>query len=128
MIDLTLEETKRLLNEIVTEYGEDHVYTNPDGVVAGPPLNPGCLNVHVVGGEYKPGCIVGTLFHKAGVPLVDIPLSAGAYGTEGALRGGGILAASGNSVVLLATVQRLQDQGVPWGRAVREAIEEVSND
>lgn len=67
MIALTLERTKQLLAEAVAERGEEYVYKNErgqDGTFGD------CAYVHgSPSGGHSPGCIVGLVLHKAGVPL-----------------------------------------------------------
>lgn len=115
MIELTLARTKELLAEAVAEKGEDFVYVDEFGQQAD---ESGYVRCHYVHGD-QPGCIVGNVLHRAGVPLDEL----GAYEAQNA--GDlfqGLFVAEGEAVRLLNAVQSRQDLGVPWGEALRLAL------
>lgn len=115
MIELTLARTKEFLAEAVAEKGADFVYVNKYGDQAD---ESGDVTCHYVHGD-QPGCIVGNVLHRAGVPLdvlgeyeaqnVD-DLAAGLFTAEVGVRS------------LLLHVQSHQDAGIPWGEAVHLAL------
>lgn len=120
---LTYAKAKELLTEIVAEYGEDYAYTRIDD--EGP-----CYYVHRdESGEFVPGCIVGVLLHKMGFDLEWLmrctlgPVVSYLY-TIRLQRPDFSYEVKAES--LLIEVQVRQDRGVPWGQAVREALEMVS--
>lgn len=120
MIELTLDKTKELLTEAVAEKGAEYVYTNPEGVPGGSDSLANCYYVH----GSQPGCIVGHVLHKAGVPLETL--------TEHETRPAGFVLRSledfdldHNTLRLLDDVQERQDRGVPWGEAVQQALAEL---
>ena len=121
MIQLTLERTKQLLAEAVAEKGADYVYTTPDGEQGNEDVSPNCFYVH----GFQPGCIVGHVLHKAGVSLASLreEESNNASGVLSSLRPD--LPYEPGVDVLLNEAQQAQDQGVPWGEAVRLALQEV---
>lgn len=65
---LTLERAQTLLAEIVAEKGPDFKYVNPADSENADPGTFSCLYVH---GD-EPGCIVGVVLHRAGVPLTSL--------------------------------------------------------
>jgi hypothetical protein len=110
---LTYSRAVELLREVVAEAGEDFVYESP--------IEPKsrCLYVH----DGQPGCIVGHVFHRAGVSVEDLagvedwtPLDYEEvrqfcdWADEPARK-------------LLAAVQVQQDDCTPWGEALRRALE-----
>jgi hypothetical protein len=118
MIELTLARTKELLAEAVTLKGEDYVYVNRDGEQAGHDTS-----CHYVHGD-QPGCIVGHVLHRAGVSLADLSNYEGQGAEDPASQ---LTDAGGEVVRLLAFAQEHQDRGVPWGEAVRQALELVGS-
>lgn len=115
MTTLTLDLTNRLLDEIVAEFGEDHVYGNPVGTT--------CLYVHKVDGKQEPGCIVAQVLHKFGVPLATLMNYEGSAASDVVPE---VLPVEKKAGILLDWVQSRQDGGEPWGEAVRGAREELA--
>lgn len=124
MIELDLARTKELLAAAVAERGEDFVYITPDTDEESAPK---CLYVHEATGGLECGCIVGWVLHRAGVPLELLRQYEGSHATDvlDRLWDINVLAASLEAASLLHAVQGSQDDGSPWGEAVREALEEV---
>lgn len=120
---LTLERAKELAAEVVADMGAEYVYVNPSGIGAdgyGAPdhgdFDPDCYYVHAD----QPGCIVGHILHKHGVPLREL----GAFELEGASSVvAGLFNVSKLSPVAeyLSKLQVRQDEGATWGQALTDA-------
>ncbi len=107
------------LQAVVDEAGHDYRYTMRMGG-----MNNGgkaCFYVH----EGEPDCIVGRVLHRLGVPLDvlrandlagNLSVSAGAFSLEGSP-----VQPGREALTILATAQRLQDQGNTWGECLRVA-------
>lgn len=120
MIELTLDKTKELLAEAVAEKGAEYVYTNPEGQTGSSLGTVKCFYVH---GD-QPGCLVGHVLHKAEASLTDLA---------------GLEESAAEDVLsylydedyredvafLLSEAQGHQDNGVPWGEAVRRALADL---
>ena len=117
---LTLDLTNRLLDEVVAEFGEDHVYVKP---VDPEQVSPDCLYVHEVDGKQEPGCIVAQVLHKFGVPLDKLVFFEGVASFAAVHK---IVSIEKKADILLDRVQSRQDLGEPWGEAVRGAREELA--
>lgn len=121
-------EVTEAADEILREFGSSYVYRSC-------PTN-GCSYVHsgevTVSGELKkedvPGCIVGQILFRLGVPLASMKQ----YGSLTEYTRGRMLQEKGIELTdmafdFLTTVQYFQDQGsngwiaVAWGEAVRHA-------
>lgn len=64
---VTKEKVIELLREVVAEFGEDYLYKIPDGCDG---HDGRCLYVHTDDvGNRCPGCIVGQVLHRLGVPF-----------------------------------------------------------
>ena len=75
-------------------------------------------------GTRDASCLVGHVFQAWGV-LSDLPQifrHSSAIRAAGVLREKGVLVLTHKALVLLGSVQRLQDEGIPWGEAVQEAL------
>lgn len=121
MIVLTVAKVKELLAEAVALKGADYVYTTPDGLQGTPEDQPVCLYVH---GD-QPGCIVGHALYSAGISLARLREEE-RNDAEGVLRNlRHDLMYEEGVPSLLQDVQQAQDQGTPWGQAVRSAIAEL---
>lgn len=137
MIKLTEALVLDLLDEAVAEKGEDHLYSNPD--------DPGsCVYVHGVEtietyDEYEelidrefvptdnltPGCIVGNVLHRAGVPLETFLELGINHDTVAAvalynLSRHGVVEYSDRIEQILSSAQSRQDGNAPWGKAVAD--------
>lgn len=115
MIELTMTRTRKLLTEAVAEKGADYVYVNKDGKLAD---GTGEVECHYVHGD-QPGCIVGNVLHRAGVPL-DVLGEYEAQNIDHLSQS--LLTAEPRVKLLLNHIQAHQDVGVPWGEAVRLAL------
>lgn len=113
-ITVDAETVIRTLHEVALE-NPDYVYVKPD--LAGLP-NKNCLYSHVV----QPGCIVGHVLNRLGVPLADLDelderAFAGAYNVLPDV----LDVPLGQSDVFhaLSSAQAAQDNGNTWGEALR---------
>jgi hypothetical protein len=80
---------------------------------------------YVRGPHAAPACIVGQVYYQLGVDLSPL---VGFFGNPlGAASKVGI-ELGGEAEELLCDVQRLQDDGTPWGEAVSKAIAAMSED
>lgn len=121
-IDLSVENVAKALREAVEEKGADYCYINEAGEVANleNAIETQCQYVHTD----KPGCIVGNVLHRLGVPL-DI-LSR--YETRPAknvvesLYEQGILEFERKALDMLRYAQSYQDNGNSWGDAEVRAL------
>lgn len=112
---LTYERAKELLLQVI-EGREDYVYQNPN-----PEWPDSCYN-HWNG---KPSCLIGHAIAADGIDLV------GEVGDE--LDAAGAVRDSyrrweENAVRLWTKAQTRQDGGVPWGEAVKDAIEIIEGE
>lgn len=133
MIEITEALVLDLLNEAVAEKGEDHVYENPDApgmctyvhgyqTVAGPEGESETVQVEPL----TPGCIVGNVLHRAGIPLelfqqLEINDDTPADAALRHLADQGFLTYTGRAQSVLAVAQSHQDKYASWGAAVEAA-------
>jgi hypothetical protein len=116
--ELTLERVNQLLDQAVAERGADYVYVRPQASA-----DRRCLYSH---GD-SPGCIVGYVLHKLGVPLITLAQYEGMPARE-ILPVLGLVpfdpdlrtAEQTEIVFLLNRVQHAQDRHQTWGYAVTE--------
>ncbi|MFB7027161.1 MULTISPECIES: hypothetical protein [unclassified Streptomyces] len=84
-----------------------------------------CFYVHEAeDGTQEPGCIVGQVLHRLGVPLVALK-EAETLGASSAVQ----LTTQGVSrdvALFLRFVQRKQDRGSTWSEAVAEGLEDFN--
>jgi hypothetical protein len=134
-IILTVERTRELLAQAIADRGEGFVYREPLTDV-------GCLYWHDPrdpghstpyngidpydgrGEQGQPGCLVGYVFHAAGVAATELACRERRDATTLAtdLRNAGWLdSIDEDSVTLLSVAQGRQDDGEPWGLAVEYA-------
>ncbi|MFF1597704.1 hypothetical protein ACFVYV_09430 [Streptomyces mirabilis] len=122
-IKVTAETVLKTLREVVAERPE-HVYESPDNA---PKSNVSCYYVHgYADGVQVPGCVVGHVLNRLGVPLSELRLHEGesAYTLVGKLLR--VLDPEDQYEVeaVLSEVQYNQDGGQPWGRALEIATRE----
>ena len=127
MKNVTYQQTLEAMRAAVEEKGEKYVYQRPKNPhIPGDKLG-SCLNTSADGKE--PGCLVGNVFHRLGVPLewLFTPeiINNSAGGVISALRQREEYEFDEKSYKLLAEAQSLQDQGAPWGQALTNAISYV---
>ena len=111
---LTAEQVVQDLRELVAEYGENHVYSR-----AGQAL--GCRYFEDDG---SPSCGVGHVFAKHGVTLDDL---------VGINTGTAVLTVVADDVIdispegvrILDLFQSRQDEGIPWGPALDDALRDA---
>ena len=123
MIQITEESFVSALRAAVAEKGEDYVYTNPDGREAG---DDGEATCHYVHGD-QPGCLVGNVLHRLGVPLSVLELHEGgaAYEVMGRIRESGQLDFDLGVRGAAEMAQNRQDAGYSWGYAMEAALGEL---
>lgn len=114
-----------LLRAVVAEFGPEYVYVNASGQRAGQCHVGGktaidCSYVHGMDNDLRPGCLVGQVCHRHGVPLVVLQTYEGsAFGTFGEDAG----IANEDAQQILHAAQMAQDGGRPWGVALQRAEE-----
>ncbi|AWN05155.1 hypothetical protein SEA_VORVOLAKOS_75 [Streptomyces phage Vorvolakos] len=131
MIDIDIDRAKALVNELIAERGADYVYEKEGS---------SCKYVHGVGydedewgdGEENfskatPGCLVGAVLHKAGVPLESMGTYSrndeGSYDLIEHLTADELVHVSQEANNFLGNVQASQDAGAPWGLAAEKAAQ-----
>lgn len=103
--------------EALTKLAEE----NPSKVYKSPDELGQCLYVHRDDqGERIPGCIVGTVLNRLGVPLEELEKHEG-NGATAVIANAGIEGLSYDMVSFLRAVQRHQDSGYDWELAVAAA-------
>lgn len=107
------------LREVAAER-PDYVYTNEYGNRANGETT--CRYVHHADGpEAAPGCIVGHVLHRLGVPLESLAAREGGGAIAVAVRTlGAYISLSTRDALALA--QSNQDSGYPWGKSVDAAL------
>ena len=123
-LELTLEKAKSMVDDAIRDKGSDFVYKRMPGM--------DCKYVHegvvwdadieeYVSDEsvYEPGCIVGYVLHKAGIPLATLQGSEGNNAEEllDRLERHGLVKVETEAADFLNSVQDLQDSGNSWGSA-----------
>lgn len=117
MIALTFEEAILGLGHLVAEK-PDHKYEKPAGSTR-------CQYAH----DGEPGCIVGHLFYRRGVPLEtlhhwdEIEMSS-----IGALIHHGVVQVDRRTRALLTRVQGGQDNGMTWAGALLHGLDQDAKD
>jgi len=121
-IALSVESVAEALREAVEEKGADYVYTNEAGEVANleNAVEIQCQYVHTD----KPGCIVGNVLHRLGVPLYVLSdyETRPARSVVESLSGRGILEFERKALDMLRYAQSYQDNGNSWGDAEVRAL------
>jgi hypothetical protein len=138
MIEINLAEAKRLIAELVEEYGDDYVYPYQSCVNA----IKGGESIHLTLPDEETGslrehfavdtalCIVGKAMVKAGVPaeaLTSMPGGFASYKTLSGLRDKDYIKYSEAAAAYLRHAQYMQDSMESWGDAKRYADELSSN-
>lgn len=120
---ISLERAFTLLDEVVKEAGDGHVqdycaYAEKD-----------------VDGRLVPGCIVGRVLHKAGVPVEVLAEMDNSARTENKARDtefdtlvmseeySDAFTINTDAMIMLREAQRVQDCRKPWGEAAQQARE-----
>jgi hypothetical protein len=111
MIEVTTEQVYRTAREVVAEK-PDYVYINPMGARAGDGAN--CYYVH--GNE--PGCVVGAVLHRLGVPLEEL---ARFESTNGYIVSATLTNMEDRTASFLRKLQWYQDNGRNWLTALSDA-------
>lgn len=129
MIKLDYALAVSLLRQAVEDRGADYVYTGPDDERSSGDDIPCRYAHHGPDGELTPGCIVGYVLHAAGAPLRELHQYEGQHAAAllGGLRAARLIEITDRDLErvndLLGRAQRHQDRGVPWGAALRLALE-----
>jgi hypothetical protein len=136
--ELTRELAIQLLGQAVAERGPKYVYANPDAPgmctyvhgyksVLVDPENDDYESETVQDGPLTPGCVVGNVLHRFGVPLEvfaelnineDTPVATALSGLEA----NGHLNYTRGAQIVLSVAQNNQDQGCTWGASVEVAV------
>jgi hypothetical protein len=109
----------RVLDELLTEFGEDYVYPRTFRKSIDDLAN-GCK--YVKGGAAS--CLVGHVFNRLGVPIYNLEtLDKAAVDLDDTdvLEDLGITIADSDTAMYLTVMQSDQDNGTPWGKAVARA-------
>ncbi|MEU9708016.1 hypothetical protein AB0E21_05295 [Streptomyces sp. NPDC047967] len=115
LTSITDEKVTKVLKEVVAE-NPDRVYEAPDHQLADATTT--CFYVHtddLTEEPVAPGCLVGQVLHRLGVPLEHLWELEG-YDAHQAVAALG-LPVSGRTLQLLGQAQAHQDSGKTWGEA-----------
>lgn len=116
-MQITDEDVVRTLREVVAER-PGHVYARPEYLPAGD-NGLTCRYVHPSedGSTSEPGCLVGHVLHRLGVPLWALANHEGsdADNVVSALH----LPLTGRTKMILCVAQSYQDEGRTWGESLR---------
>lgn len=102
---LTPEIALNTLNDIVRDYGHDHVYVKPENAIQ-------CQYVE----HDTPGCIMAHLFTRLGIPLEKLSVYEGYPATDIAKEL--FISVPRESLTLISMAQMHQDNKISWGRSV----------
>lgn len=123
MITATDEQVIDVMRAVVAEVGPGFVYERP---APSDTYGDVCMYVHTDdAGNPRPGCIVGHVLHRLGVPL-DVLASHeknGAMGMINALQARHVISMTETVRCMLHNMQSDSDDGRPWGAIVSENIE-----
>lgn len=122
-ITITLEDAREGLQQLVTEFGDSHVYSNPN------PDYTGCEYVHVNSTDV-PGCIVGEFLKRKGVPdqvLEELNHRGVIVHGQPELDRAGVHVEE-DAIQYLFAAQDSQDGRNPWGIAVQDAENTLAHD
>jgi hypothetical protein len=116
-VELSLDEAKELLARAVQERGEDYTYKMLT-------IDDSALCAYFDPATKAPSCIVGQVLAYKGVTFDDMSSQdKNVYASAGTLIDTKFVKADNETRALLEIVQSEQDAGMPWGRAVEEALE-----
>lgn len=124
-IEITIETVEKGLRALVDQYGENFVYDKHETECG----SFECTYVR----DGQADCIVGKFLVAQGVPLERLAEADLAFHGAGLpadcllseLRHEGCITISGESISALKEVQYQQDDGNPWGVAVRRALQNI---
>ena len=110
-----VEQVLTILDQVVAEFGHDYVYQPPG------PGDFACLYVHGKLWYRKPGCLVGQVLHRMGVPLRElakndknnVAVTSNSFSVPIVLHD--------DTKKVLAEAQRTQDNDQTWGQARDDA-------
>lgn len=119
MITLDLDQVIELTESLV-KLDPDFVYKDPDGKSG---ASASCMYVHASQKGIVPGCLVGAVLHKAGIPLdVLSRYDDNNHPAElllDSLSNFGLLEGDSNVSDFLQNAQYAQDLGHTWGEALQ---------
>lgn len=139
MIDINLGVALDLMAEAVAEKGEDYVYSSGDSrncayvhgykTIEQPNEYGQDESVTVQDGPLTPGCLVGNVLHRAGIPLelfeeLGINEDCPADEALSRLAEQGHLKYTTEAMYALLGAQQLQDRNNTWGVALKNAEEQ----
>lgn len=110
-ITVSGERVIEVLREVVAER-PDYVYAAPPEMTTGAAS---CFYVHGEGEAATPGCVVGAVLNRLGVPLSEL---AGHEGSPAQRVAEKLLETDSDVASMLRQVQEEQDQGTSWGDAL----------
>lgn len=117
VVSLTFEEAEALLRRALGAKGADYVY---EQVYMPLYEEKGCVYFTDDG---CPSCKIGHVLHYKGVTREDLEETGSNSGTDvGNLVADGLLVIDLRTEALLSLVQEHQDQGMPWGEALEQAL------
>ncbi|MGW9170138.1 hypothetical protein [Streptomyces decoyicus] len=126
-ISVSEEQVLSTLREVVAER-PDYVYSRPehfpqDSSSLNPAEQTDCLYVHPGKDESAtPGCVVGQVLHRLGVPLEELSLYEG---DDAASVTSAVLDTASSVYWVLFAAQWEQDSGETWGAALAAAERKV---
>jgi hypothetical protein len=123
-LPLSYDRTIELLREVIAEFGEDHVAPKFPSV-AYPDLRECDSCRYVRDGGCS--CLVAHVLHRAGVPIAELEAIEGLKADEPHAAPQLLDWAAPDALLLLGCVQTEQDSGRPWGVALSNAIELLSD-
>jgi hypothetical protein len=116
-VEITLDEAKTLLARAVEERGADYTYQMLT-------IGDSALCAYFDPETKAPSCIVGQVLAYKGVTFeAMVAQDKNVYASAGTLIDTKFVKADNETRALLEIVQSEQDAGMPWGRAVEEALE-----
>lgn len=115
MIETTDERVKAVLREVISERPET-VYASPEHMKQWPE-DDSCFYVHTTEDDEdsEPGCVVGAVLARLGVPLHELREQEGMVATYVVPKV--LTGITEDSTYLLRVVQAEQDRGTSWGMA-----------